>query len=491
MDPTPTEMATFTTLDHVADWAGLAGSAADISTPRGALWAVLGTVANTQPRLIAAMPEADLEALLGAWRITGNPPTPAQLAAGRLVGRACRITAGTQLTAAEERAQREQAAQIALLQAQAAVAAGAPAPPHTAPHRMVRLNLVVNQVTDESRPALGATALEAAYQHYVTVMGAMPSDLDECTADQLTAIQALLQEGSVPYTDFAVWGPFGNRLQRKMLLTGLSFRPDGTLVKVELKGPPDLETWHSCYRLLRTARISFQAVTVARLDAYNDLIHRYAARYSRSTWHLVYQADVRCRLENMERLRRRGAAEHATATAAGGTHPYDPAHPWEYVWDQAVLESPFWTRELEEPALLVLSRAANLGALLGDDTAVESIGATTSARSTRGASPPRTRQTTPSSGARRERPAKVHRVSGDLYSANRTGAHCCEDWLRGGCTDRPGRCLTHPERTHQCNKCLGQHRLDTCSLKPLEPSAWKGRSDARGAGRGRRGKGRG
>ena len=94
MDPTPTEMATFTTMDHVADMAGLGGAAADITTPRGALWAVLGTAANTQPRLIAAMPEADLEALLGAWRITGNPPTPAQLAAGRLVGRARRITAG-------------------------------------------------------------------------------------------------------------------------------------------------------------------------------------------------------------------------------------------------------------------------------------------------------------------------------------------------------------------------------------------------------------
>ena len=89
--------------------------------------------------------------------------------------------------------------------------------------RMVRLNLVVNQVTDESRPALATTALEAAYNQYVTVLGALPVDLDECTADQLTAIHSLLQEGSVPYTDFAVWGSFGNRLQRKDAPHGIVF----------------------------------------------------------------------------------------------------------------------------------------------------------------------------------------------------------------------------------------------------------------------------
>ena len=68
--------------------------------------------------------------------------------------------------------------------------------------------MVLIQATDESRPALPPTAVEVAYQHYVSVMGAMPVVLDECTADQLTAIQALSQEGLALYTDFVVWGPF-------------------------------------------------------------------------------------------------------------------------------------------------------------------------------------------------------------------------------------------------------------------------------------------
>ena len=70
--------------------------------------------------MIAAMPELDLEALLVAWCISTQPPTPLQLAAGRLIGRVCRIVVGLQLTVAEERAQQARAAQVALLQAQAA-----------------------------------------------------------------------------------------------------------------------------------------------------------------------------------------------------------------------------------------------------------------------------------------------------------------------------------------------------------------------------------
>eukprot|EP00974_Lingulodinium_polyedra_P101719 9852119-Lingulodinium_polyedra.AAC.1 len=60
-------------------------------------------------------------------------------------------------------------------------------------------------------------------------------------------------------------------MQRRMLRAGMVFRPDGSLTQVELKGPPDVETWHSCYRLLKTAMISFKAASVARLEAYSDL----------------------------------------------------------------------------------------------------------------------------------------------------------------------------------------------------------------------------
>ena len=43
----------------------------------------------------------------------------------------------------------------------------------------------------------------------------------------------------------------------------------------------------------------------------------------------VDHAEVRARLVHMSRERRGSAAAKAKAVAAGGTHPYDAASPWE------------------------------------------------------------------------------------------------------------------------------------------------------------------
>ena len=56
----------------------------------------------------------------------------------------------------------------------------------------------------------------------------------------------------------------------------------------------------------------------------------YNKRYGKESWVIQYQADVRARLEQIERVRRRGHQEHQAATAAGTSHSYDPAKPWEW-----------------------------------------------------------------------------------------------------------------------------------------------------------------
>ncbi len=45
--------------------------------------------------------------------------------------------------------------------------------------------------------------------------------------------------------------------------------------------------------------------------------------YGPSTWLQIYQADVRCRSERMERIRRRGEVDKAVAEAAGGANALD------------------------------------------------------------------------------------------------------------------------------------------------------------------------
>eukprot|EP00971_Amphidinium_carterae_P127143 2519150-Amphidinium_carterae.1 len=50
-----------------------------------------------------------------------------------------------------------------------------------------------------------------------------------------------------------LWTPFNLRLQRRMATTGLQLGADGRFRRVELKAPPDVQTWRANYRVLKTA----------------------------------------------------------------------------------------------------------------------------------------------------------------------------------------------------------------------------------------------
>ena len=132
-----------------------------------------------------------------------------------------------------------------------------------------------------------------------------------------------------PYVDFGIWGPNHHRLLRRMRLQGLQLHGDGTLHSVELDGPPDLQAWMRSYRLLLSGLLGFGAVAVSNLLDYVEKVREYHDRYGPSTWALLYQADVRCRQEHMERARRTLERNLAEATVVGRSpaQAFDPARP--------------------------------------------------------------------------------------------------------------------------------------------------------------------
>eukprot|EP00971_Amphidinium_carterae_P264224 5241644-Amphidinium_carterae.1 len=79
-------------------------------------------------------------------------------------------------------------------------------------------------------------------------MGAPPAAHEEATVDQLSALRGILREGGPPYVDMTLWTPFNLRLQRKMATSGLQLDGDGKLRKVELRAPPDYETWRCAFQ---------------------------------------------------------------------------------------------------------------------------------------------------------------------------------------------------------------------------------------------------
>lgn len=240
-------------------------------------------------------------------------------------------------------------------------------PPSTTNARKVKLSQVINQADDEEVEALDQNAINKAYKAYKDKIGGFPPDDEELSAEQLTSLHALFQSGMIPYTDMAVWGPFQPRIQKKIKIKGVRFNSAGEILPVELYGPPDFESWRECYMVFRTGAVMFEQISPAKLDGYEKRIRHFSERYGKTCWPIIYQADVRARLEHAERLRRMGQEAYERAQPAGLNHQFNPHKPWEWVWGELTMEVlGFGQREVTvtDPYMLYLAKSTNLQALV-------------------------------------------------------------------------------------------------------------------------------
>ena len=137
---------------------------------------------------------------------------------------------------------------------------------------------------------------------------------------------------------------------------------------MQLYEPPTVCEWQACWAILKTGAIVLQELSPSTLDLWEKVVTNYAGRYGLETWALIYQAEVKARLEHMSRVRREGAAAKAQATAAGGDHPFKPDSPWEWVHRETAHDAGFWRTGLEEPALLIKAQVARMSVSTGGDT---------------------------------------------------------------------------------------------------------------------------
>ena len=200
-------------------------------------------------------------------------------------------------------------------------------------------------------------------------------------------------------------------------------------------------------------------------------------RYGESCWAIVYQADVRARLEHSERMRRQGEEEHQKATSLGMPHEYDAAKPWEYVWNALVEDQRFWHKEVEEPCLLVKAKSATLNNMVEADAPI--------GRDTLASQP--AYEANPQSPKKRKNQERVHKLGDDgLLTHNRRGTALCEGFQKGECKEAnpDGTCKRAPTLRRQCAKCLspvhGASQCPTASPKQPRASHGKGRGKAPG-----------
>jgi len=434
--------------DAIADWCDLphrAEGAEAPSSPRGTFFAALGASGTTRPRVLAAISPEGFATVVNDWMIDGVRPSPVLSASAGLVGTVARLVCGLTPTSAEKQA--AQAAELELLKAQAASSSKVGSQP-----RSIKLSTVVDQANDLEIEPMSSDSVESAYATYRLKMGDNPRPEEDVTPEQLAGLRALFASGAPPYVDLAIWGPFGRRIQKKLRLNGLILSSAGTLHQAQLYGPPNIEEWLAGFAVYRTGAIMLGQITPATLDLWVKVITNYAYRYGPEVWALIYQTDVRARLEHMERIRRLISTARTQAIEAGGSHAFDPAVPWEWVFRQTAEDVQFWRRELEEPTLLIKTRVEKLSASLQDDAPVQP-GTGSSQRSGPAATPPPPKRQRVQ--ADRDAP-RVHRVDADGYfTHNRRGNKLCSLFQKGECsTTGSGRCSRDSYLVHQCAKCL-------------------------------------
>ena len=102
--------------------------------------------------------------------------------------------------------------------------------------RKLKLQQLVDQTTEEECDVLTEFQIAKCYAVYEALYGSdeRPPKDEDPSSDQLAAIAHMLKNGLNPLVDFAIWKNHGQRVLRRIRLTGAYFTPDGTMHRFEI-----------------------------------------------------------------------------------------------------------------------------------------------------------------------------------------------------------------------------------------------------------------
>ena len=449
MDPTEAELNAMTSIEHVANWAGLEDDL------RQTLLRDLGT--PTKLRDIAFITRPVWDAVLGLLKVPVPPATDGAAATER------------EMTPVE-RSRLEIFRRVVFLRLQ--MAPDTPGDPGVAkpgvittpvqgsantqgsPTRKIKLSVVIDPTLDSEVIQLDQTAVSAMYATYKTRFGDHPSPEVEPSIDQLSALAQLIKSGATPYADLSLWGPHGLRTLRKAVFKSYTLNAaTGEWSKKEAPGPESIVAWEKRFKTFKVAMVLLEAADPERLEAYMEHVKEFHHRFGTTTWGILYRADCRMRAEYMERIRRTLESEPK--------HGFTTANPWPAVFAEAVRDQEFWTREVVTPSTLLLARNRQVAVGLSSDSSIESA--------PERSSPKRRNSTSPKT---KKKKAKKKYTGEDksswdeknkIYSLNRKGLQICMKFNKGQCGNGKPQSKCPAGRSHQCNLCLGPHQAGQCT----------------------------
>jgi hypothetical protein len=478
MDPSTSDLSLIQTIDLAIDWCGISAEAwADTKV-------VLGDIRLL--REVALIEAAEYAAAILTIVITVTPAAAGNVAITRPISlvergrlrslrRVCLMVLG--------RDPEESPTQVG-----ASPSSSTTSPSATPSADGIALSAVLDQITSTKIIIMEATKLRGLYSEYSRIYGGFPATDCDPTVEQISALDQVVRSGGTPWADFAIFGPHGKRILKKLTFTGWTPGPDGTLVKREMAGPPTVVVWRKCWKTFRIVALLLKMVSPEALDAYHTMISQLGEQFP-TLWWLVYQADYRMRSEFWDRIRMEIEHKRASLSAidpivAQTLVPYDVAMPWDAVIRASTSQdyAYFWTQEVRDKAVDLKTHTSTLYDIKHDSETIELASeADKTMPWMRGNQNKRAVEKSNSnpSNPKKDKRNNNNKSSCSLYNSS------------AGCSLSESNCPQHAQ--HTCATCGARsHGESTCWVKnpSLKPSgSGKGGKGKGGKGKGGKGKG--
>jgi hypothetical protein len=190
------------------------------------------------------------------------------------------------------------------------------------PLHKIRLSSVLDQVSDAEVQMLPPEVIAEKRNNYRMITGGDPLEQCNFTDAQLSALSQRVAGGQPPYADFAVWGPYGSRIEKRMKFRSSFLDTSGNWKSIEVPGPSSFQVWEECWEVFAAACIADGIATQATLAMYAAEFKSRVRDFGSGCWQICVEADVIARSEQF-------VLEHARQFAIFRANPsasnFDPS----------------------------------------------------------------------------------------------------------------------------------------------------------------------
>jgi hypothetical protein len=394
--PTKADMVGWTEISHAALWAGFNSSNVPLLN---SLLEFMYLEPSTPLTSFGATDAQGWTDDLAEWKFNGNTTRSTQRALAERLAHAARVCTGYEKPYAEKLLEEKnqelfdnsirwaEANQHPLIQQAPAVVQGETGPtlPQYACTRRIKMNEVADTNRDDLINVCTMQGVKECISHWQKIHRTIkqPPPEIEPSQEQLGVFYMYLLTWAIPYFDFAIFGPFFNRTLCNIMRVGLTWSPDGLLIRHPFKGPPSHEYWTACWNVFGCGMEMWDMADPMTMSDYGKFILGLALEYGRACWAQIYQADVRMRRERILHIWRECIStleEIADLESRGeryygyfNPHLFNAKRPWNRVFQLAidsVYSRDFWEKHVHRPCLHINAKIAYANTFLDGDVLI-------------------------------------------------------------------------------------------------------------------------